>query len=75
MSTFTDDQARAFGEIVIDNFGANIQTGFWRSYSVGDIVSERSDLEGEPYIATQMGPNLPVVFHIVKDDGEIISFR
>lgn len=68
VSTFTDAQEEAFGQIVADNFGANIQTGFW-----DDPYKQRLDLEGQPYVATQMGPNLPVIFHVVKEDGEVID--
>jgi hypothetical protein len=74
VSAFTDAQVAAFGQIVADNFGANIQTGFWSAtprafFSDGET---RLDLEGCPYVATQIGPNYRVDFHVVKEDGEVV---
>jgi hypothetical protein len=62
---FTGQQEVAIGELVVDHWGDNIQTGF--------IVCKIRPYKGFtlPYLAAKKGPNHPVVFYQIDPDGQV----
>lgn len=55
---FTDEQEIAIGHVMVDNWGANVQTGF--------------NPDGIPYIYAQLGPQLPMKYYSISEDGTVM---
>jgi hypothetical protein len=59
---FSRAQEEAIGQIMVDIWGSNTQSGF----------AAEPGGSGDPYIYTQKGPNLPLVRYEISPDGTVV---